>query len=97
MRRKYYVHYWKNFGNTYHLYYADSAEMVAKLPEDAEQITRKDALSLASAEKWRRKYNQSMSGFADVSIYPAGYDPLEYDIVNNRHYQCINNIWERIN
>ena len=97
MRRRYFAHYYKNFGNTYSLMYADTEEDLKLIPEDAEQITRKEAEALASAENYRRKRDQSCSGFADNAIYPVGMTQEEMlDLPNSRKYYKEKYIWERV-
>ena len=70
MAKKYWVHYYKNFGNTYNLYWTDSPEMEEILPDGAEQISRKKALELARAEAWREKYDTGFA-MATAYIYPT--------------------------
>ena len=41
MKKQYFVHYTRNFGNCYCLYYAECPEDFVALPEDAERITRR--------------------------------------------------------
>ena len=96
MRRQYFVHYYKDFGNTYNLLYADTGEELKMVPEDAERITRKEAESLASRENYRRKYDESFSGFADNAIYPVTMTQEEiWDLPNSRKYYKDKYIWER--
>lgn len=92
MKRKYYVHYYMDFGNTYNLYYANTPEMEARIPEGAERITRKKAERLARAERARR-INDAASAFrADGAIYPAGVDS---DFFDDPRYKLRGCIWER--
>lgn len=73
--KKYYI-VWGDFGNEYSLWYTDRREMETALPPDAERITRKEAISYCAAERYRRKHDQTSSGYADTYIYPTlGYDP----------------------
>lgn len=73
--RKYYVHYWRDFGNTYNLYYAETTEQEALAREmGAEQITRKRAEQLCRDENYRRKYDTAFSTYADNVIYPIDFD-----------------------
>lgn len=37
--KKYYISYYRDFGNTYNLYWAETSEQIAALPENAKQIT----------------------------------------------------------
>lgn len=89
MRRQYFTHYYKGFGNTYSLMYADTEEDLKLIHEDAERITRKEAESLCARENYRRKYDSSFSGYADNMIYPVGMDMEDrYNIYNsNRYYK----------
>lgn len=78
MKRQFYVHYYRDFGNTYRLYWADSPEMIANLPDGAERITYKQAVALCNRESYARKHDQAFSGYADCAIVPAinpGYSP----------------------
>lgn len=97
-RRKYYVHYWKDFNNTYELYYSDK-----EIDRDGfEKITRKEAIRLCVEEKERRRTDPSFSGYASTTIMPYEYD---YDpngnarndgknIAYDKNY-CLNGyIWE---
>lgn len=91
--RKYWVQYWRNFGNTYNLFYTENPEEESMLPGNAERITRKKALQLAREESDRRKYDEAFAYNADSEIYPVSFVG---DIVNNPHYQCVGRIWERV-
>lgn len=76
--KKYYVDFGKeNFGNRYSLFYTVANESV---PETAERITRKEAITYARAERARRKNDSAFSGYADTYIYPFGWraDPALY-------------------
>lgn len=82
-----------NFSNAYNLYwttdagyYPDAANYERKCNTDnfledypnAEQITRKEAIAYARAERKRRKENGAFSGYADCYVHPYGaawYDP----------------------
>lgn len=83
--KKYYATY-GNFANQYRLYWAEGKEMEKCLPECAERITKKEAMRLCRGERWRRKYDQAFSGYADAMIYPAndrdlcvGWNAVSYD------------------
>lgn len=79
--RKYYVQYWRNFGNTYNLYYAETAEQEALAQKKgAEQITRKQAEQLCRDENYRRKYDTAFSLYADNVIYPVDFDGYWMDL-----------------
>lgn len=90
--RKYWVQYWRNFGNTYNLFYTENPEEESMLPGNAERITRKKALQLAREESDRRKYDEAFAYYAPETIVPINVE----DIVNNRHYKLIGRIWERV-
>ena len=96
MRRQYFAHYYRDFGNTYNLMYTDTKEELKLVPEDAERITRKKAESLCADENRRRKTDSSCSGFADNMIYPINISNEEcWNIYNNKHYYKNKYIWER--
>lgn len=90
--RKYWVQYWRNFGNTYNLFYTENPEEESMLPGNAERITRKKALQLAREESDRRKFDGAFAYYAPETIAPLSVE----DIVNNHHYKLIGRIWERI-
>lgn len=89
--RKYWVQYWRNFGNTYNLFYTENPEEESMLPKNAERITRKKALQLAREESDRRKFDGAFAYYAPETIAPLSVK----DIVNNSHYQLIGRIWEK--
>lgn len=91
--RKYWVYYWRNFGNTYRLWYTENSDEEKLLPETAERITRKKALQLAREESDRQKFDEAFAYNADSEIYPIS---CAGDIVNDPHYQCGGRIWERV-
>lgn len=92
MHKKYWAHYYRDFANTYRLYWTDCAEMKNNLPADAERITRKDAEHLAAAERARREIDGQFAGYADTAIYPA--DGTDYYGIE-RNYILRGYIWER--
>ena len=69
--KQYYVRYYKDFGNTYNLAWAETPDQI-KMAEDAgyQKITRREAEKLCAAENDRRKHDQSFSGYADNVILP---------------------------
>ena len=71
--KKYYIEYTRNFSNTYNLYWADESNADC-VTENMERISREIALNMCSQEDYRRKYDQSCSGYADNRIYPIDYD-----------------------
>lgn len=102
MRRQYFAHYYKRFGNTYNLLYADTQEELKMIPEDAERITRKEAEALCAQENYRRKYDRSMSGYADSMIYPVSMTEMEQmylheDGSGRSKYYKNGYIWEKKN
>ncbi len=94
--KKYYIHYYRDFGNTYNLYWTDSEEMECKLPQGAERITRKEAEQFARSERERRQFDQSFSGYAASAIYPSDYDGKCGDIRDSRDHELVGYIWEKI-
>lgn len=82
MKKQYFVHYYRDFGNCYSLYYAECPEDFAALPENAERITRREAEQLCRRENERRKYDQAFSGYASNVITPAAGDCCELDTPN---------------
>lgn len=70
MKRAYYVHYYRDFGNTYRLYWAPEG---AAVPDYLDRITRKEAIALCIRERDARRYDQAFSGYADTRIYPAAW------------------------
>ena len=93
MKRKYWVHYYKDFSNTYELYWTNSPEMEEMLPDDSQQITRKKALEMARENAFREKYD---SGFAMGSshIYPADAPADDY-LGNYGYFLEHGRIWTR--
>lgn len=78
--KKYFANYYNGFGNAYDLRWADTAEDVAALIEwGYERVSRKEAERLCAAERWRRKYDQAFSGYADTHIWPAALDRDYFD------------------
>lgn len=96
MKKYYVVH--GNFSNAYSLLYVENESDRNALPEDAEQISRKEALRMAARERLRRKEDPAFSGFADAEIYPASADRNAIDFANPERYgyNLKNNIFERL-
>lgn len=92
-RRAYFVNYWRDFGNTYRLLYAETSADFTALPEGAERITRKEALRLAKEEAERCRIDPNFSGYADTAIFPAA-DPDGMWLHPSR-YTLRARIWER--
>ena len=92
--RKYWIHYYQSFGNTFALYYTESAEEEKHLPRNAERITRKGALKMARRESDSRKFDGAFSGFADAEIYPVNM-PLQVGFL--REFQALVEWMERDN
>nr|DAK62615.1 MAG TPA: hypothetical protein [Caudoviricetes sp.] len=67
MKKSYYVEYYRDFGNTYNLYWLPSGEPA---PAGLERITYKRAVELCKDERYRLKYDQAFSGYADTWIWP---------------------------
>lgn len=84
--KKYYISYYRDFGNTYNLYWAETSEQIAALPKNARKITRREAKRKCAEEKSARGHDPSFSGFASAVILPADYsgekdwrdDPAHY-------------------
>lgn len=98
MKKQYFVHRYNDFGNTYNLYWADSPEMIAALPEGAERISRKEAIRLCRDEKQRAANDPAFSGYATDTIFPAGY-PDDKDIRNDKRFSLFDGFiwdWNRI-
>lgn len=88
MKRKYYVYYYKNFRNTYDLYYTENEENAKKMEDRGMQrITRREAVKLCREEKYRRE-NPSFAYFASATIKP--WD--EHDL---RNYEVRYYVWEK--
>lgn len=94
MKRQYYVHFYRPFANTYNLYYADTPEMIAKLPNGALRTSKKDALKFIQEEFDRKKFEPTMSGFAASTICPSDY-PDDKDIRSDPNYVLKEHVWER--
>lgn len=69
MKKAYYVEYYRDFGNTYNLYWAPCDITV---PASFERITRKKAEDLCKRERQARRDNPDFSGYADTYIWPYG-------------------------
>lgn len=81
MKKAYFVRYYRDFANTYYLKWAFMTDKnaIAQLENDGyKRITRRRAEELVSQEKYRQKYDQSMSGHADDVITPWDFD-WQYD------------------
>jgi len=83
MKKAYFVRYYRDFANTYYLKWAFMTDKnaIAQLENDGyKRITRRRAEELVWQEKYRQKYDQSMSGYADDVITPWNFD-WKYDKV----------------
>lgn len=70
--KQYYVQYYRDFGNTYTLRWADNAADIAALTSEGyERITRAKALWLARQEAIRRRDDPAFAYYADDHIYPV--------------------------
>lgn len=94
--KKYYVNYYRDFSNTYNLYYTDET-MDIEIPKSWKQITRSRAIMLAIRERKARKYDETFAYFADAEIYPVDFDRNEEDIRNNYNYYLDGYIWKKKN
>ena len=65
--KKYFVKYHGGFANSYELAYTEGDEHPTY---GWERITRKEAIRLCAAEKYRRAHDQAFSGYADTMIRP---------------------------
>lgn len=93
--KQYYVHYYKDFGNTYNLAWAETPEQI-KAAEDAgyQKITRREAENLCAEENGRRKSDAAFSGYADSVILPIEYAHSDWQ--NDRHLRQNGYIVEHI-
>lgn len=64
----YYVNFYRDFSNTYRLYYAPAGVPV---PKEWKHITRKRAIHLCIRERRARREDPAFSGYADIYIFPA--------------------------
>lgn len=71
--KRYYIYHYRNFGNTYHLYWAETPEQIKKAEEFCDRISKKEAYGLCAEENRRRKYDPSFAYYATNVIYPIGY------------------------
>lgn len=96
--RKYYVHYYRDFSNTYTLRYTETPEQDAlAISQGYERITRRQAISLCRDELDLRKYNPSCGGYASDVITPIDYDEdREMPWECNPHMVKVGYIIERI-
>lgn len=53
-----------DFANTWHIVYSDTEKEIPGY----DRITLKEARQLISAEKYRRKYDNAFSGYANIDI-----------------------------
>ena len=94
--KKYYVQYYRDFANTYTLAYAETPEQLAIAEKEGwQQITREKALSLARAESVRQEQDQAFSGYASSTIIPID-SPGDAFLYNDRRYELVGRIWQRI-
>lgn len=80
MKKAYYVNYYRDFSNTYHLCWAPQG---TALPDGWERITRREAENLCRREREARRYNSGFSGDADAHIFP--HDWPSYDEATSAH------------
>ena len=90
--KKYYINYYRDFGNTYNLAYTDTDAQAAEAEANGwERITRKQAESKCAVENRARQTDPAFSGYADSLILPYGYDG---DWQNDRHAEKVGYIIE---
>lgn len=82
--KTYYVKYYRDFANTFSLFWAEPGDII---PEGLERITRKQALQLAS--------RYADDSFAASWILPVNY-PADGDILNDCRFRLVGRIWERV-
>ena len=90
--RKYWVNWWKNFGNTYWLCWTDQKEPPVG---NWTRISRIEAEWLARRERNRRKTDPSFAYNADACIAPYGYGCIDGqygNIIKERH-ECEQELW----
>lgn len=84
--RKYYIQYWRDFGNTYNLIYTEGDEPA---PANAERITRAEAL-----RRVRSNAANAAAGvpdpYAPTEIFPAACNGAPY----NNGYTLRGHIWQ---
>ena len=84
--RKYYANYYKDFSNTYRLFYTETPEEEkTALAKGYHRITRKKAFSLCAYARYLRKTDPSVAGFASAYVYPLNKDP-DYDCIIDEYW-----------
>lgn len=72
--KKFYINYYRNFGNTFNLCYCNTEEEErAAVSAGFERITRKEAERKCAEEKNARKFDPAFSGYGDTEIVPWSY------------------------
>ena len=99
--RKYFVKYYADFANTYHLAYTvDKKQAAQALAAGYEQITRAHAEALCRAERDRAKYDAAFAGLSSVVIVPFDLfdqlDRCQEDPNNERRFRRVGYILERV-
>lgn len=94
--KKYYISYYRDFGNTYNLYWAETLEQIAALPENVKQITRREAERKCAEEKSRRRLDPDFAYYASAVILPADYSGEDDWRDDPAHYRMNGYIVERI-
>ena len=94
--KKYYINYYRDFGNTYNLMYVENEADEKALPDSAERITRKQAERYCRDELYAQATDPAFSGYASTSILPASFDGTMHCPENDRHLEKRGYIWERI-
>lgn len=82
MRKKYYIYYWRDFANTFNLYWAYPGDII---PESWERITKKKAIELINAYK--------DNDYGASSILPASFRTMS-DMCIDKNFVCIGYVWE---
>ena len=91
--KKYYINFYRDFGNTYSLMYTETDADAKALPDGAERITRKQAERYCRDELSAQIADPAFSGYASSSILPASYNGYPE---NDRHMEKHGYVWERV-
>jgi len=99
--KKYFVKYYADFANTYHLAYTiDKKQAAQALEAGYERITRAHAEALCRAERDRVKYDAAFAGRASAVIVPFDIfdldDRYKEDPYNWNKFHRVGYILERV-
>ena len=99
--KRYFVKYYADFANTYHVVYTvDKKQAAQALAAGYEQITRAHAEALCRAERDRVKYDTAFAGRASDVIAPFDLfdqlDRCQEDPNNERRFRRVGYILERV-